>query len=137
MRTLRTLYPGGLSIESDYCQSFQTNAYFYCNVWLSQFQGTSLSNCYCIFLSFVYLAALVQDTFLVLLIDFSSVLSVEFRSPASVLDGTLSENIWQFTFCLLSKGVTFYVLLLFPISSLISIQCVLRQLGTKSKTRAT
>ena len=88
MRTLRTLYLGGFNIESNYQQSFQTNTYFKCNVQLSQCEGTCLSNCYCIFLSFVYLAALVQDTSFLLLVDFNHVLSVEFRTSVSVQDGT-------------------------------------------------
>ena len=98
MRTVKSLHPGSLNIESDYQQPFQTNAYFYCNVWLSKYYSTFLSNCCCIVFSFVYLAALVWVTCFVLLIEFSNVLN-----PCQPLS-------WDSTCYSLLEGVTCYLL---------------------------
>ena len=74
------------------------------------YQGTFLSTCRSIFFSFVYLAALVDDTSFVSLIDISNVLGVQFRTPVSVLDGAFYVNISQFYLVhATSPGVTCYV----------------------------
>ena len=60
-----------------------------------------------------------------LLIDFSNVLGVKFRTDVSVWDETSWENIWQF-YLLLSQGDTCYLLSGFRNSPLISVHIIIQ-----------
>ena len=168
MRTLKTFYPYGLNIGSDYQQSFQTYIYFYCYIWLSQYQSTFLSNCYC-FVGFFLVFFIWPHKLRTRLLCYSQTLVMYPVFSLGPLQA--SKKIFgSFTCYLQSQVVTCYVLSGFRNSSLISIhiiqlslllsfskyirfrqsyefpfilrdlrhiyQCVLRQLRTKSKTKA-